>query len=241
MVVMGTAVQRAAQDVKRQLLECAGAVLGQSPEHLTLKNGMIYPAGGEAPVPYSKVIVDFFGSKAGEILGKGLYKDERSKEAILGSTTTFWEIGWGAVELEVDSDTGMIRLLDYVSAADAGKAINPDQCIGQDEGAVMFGIGHTLMEEMVYEDGQPVNPNLVDYKVPTFEDLPKNLHTILIENGNGPGPFGAKGLGEGGLLPVASAVAGAVSRAVGVRIQDLPLTPIKVWQALQAKAKKTGR
>jgi CO/xanthine dehydrogenase Mo-binding subunit len=241
MVVMGTAVQRAAQDVKRQLLECAGAVLKQSPEDLTLKNGMIYTAGGEAPVPYSKVIVDFFGSKAGEILGKGLYKDERSTAAILGSTTTFWEVGWGAVELEVDPDTGMIRLLDYVSAADAGKAINPDQCIGQDEGAVMFGIGHTLMEEMVYENGQPVNPNLVDYKVPTFEDLPNNLHTILIENGNGPGPFGAKGLGEGGLLPVASAVAGAVSRAVGVRIQDLPLTPIKVWQALQANAKKTGR
>jgi CO/xanthine dehydrogenase Mo-binding subunit len=238
MVVMGTAVQRAAQDVKRQLLECAGAVLKQSPEHLTLKDGMVYTPGGEAPLPYSKVIVDFFGSKAGEILGKGLYKDERSKEAILGSRTTFWEIGWGAVELEVDPETGMICLLDYVSAADAGKAINPDQCIGQDEGAVMFGIGHTLMEEMVYENGQPLNPNLVDYRVPTFKDLPKHLHTILIENGNGPGPFGAKGLGEGGLLPVASAVAGAVSRAVGVRIQDLPLTPIKVWQALQAKAKK---
>jgi CO/xanthine dehydrogenase Mo-binding subunit len=238
MVVMGTAVQRAAQDVKRQLLECAGAVLKQSPEHLTLKDGMVYTPGGEAPLPYSKVIVDFFGSKAGEILGKGLYKDERSKEAILGSRTTFWEIGWGAVEIEVDPETGMICLLDYVSAADAGKAINPDQCIGQDEGAVMFGIGHTLMEEMVYENGQPLNPNLVDYRVPTFKDLPKHLHTILIENGNGPGPFGAKGLGEGGLLPVASAVAGAVSRAVGVRIQDLPLTPIKVWQALQAKAKK---
>jgi CO/xanthine dehydrogenase Mo-binding subunit len=93
------------------------------------------------------------------------------------------------------------------------------------------------MEEMVIEDGQPLNPNLVDYRVPMFKDLPEHVHTILIENGNGPGPFGSKGLGEGGLLPVASAVAGAVDRAVGVRIQDLPLTPIKVWQALQAKQK----
>jgi CO/xanthine dehydrogenase Mo-binding subunit len=183
------------------------------------------------------VIVDFFGSKAGEIIGKGLYKDKRSKKAILGSTTTFWEVGWGAVEVEVDPETGVIKLLDYISAADAGKAINPDQCIGQDEGALMFGIGHTLMEEMVIEDGQPLNPNLVDYRVPMFKDLPEHVHTILIENGNGPGPFGSKGLGEGGLLPVASAVAGAVDRAVGVRIQDLPLTPIKVWQALQAKQK----
>jgi CO/xanthine dehydrogenase Mo-binding subunit len=140
------------------------------------------------------------------------------------------------VEVEVDPETGVIRLLNYVSACDAGKAINPDQCIGQDEGAVMFGIGHTLMEEMVYEDGQLLNGNLVDYRVPTFKDLPAQLETILIENGNGPGPFGSKGIGEGGLLPVASAVANAVSRAVGVRIQDLPLTPPKVWGALREKA-----
>ncbi len=236
MVVMGTAVQRAAQDAKKQLLQCAAKVLKRKAEYLTLKQGKVIAKGGER-ISYGKVIVDFFGSKAGEIIGKGLYKDKRSKRAILGSTTTFWEVGWGAVEVEVDPETGVIRLLNYVSAADAGKAINPAQCIGQDEGALMFGIGHTLMEEMVYEDGQLLNPNLVDYRVPTFQDLPQHLHTILIENGNGPGPFGSKGLGEGGLLPVASAVANAVSRAVGVRIQELPLTPVKVWQALQAKQK----
>jgi len=235
-VVMGTAVLRAAQDAKKQLLQCAAKIMKKKPDSLALKDGKVVAKGGEG-ISYSKVIVDFFGSKAGEIIGKGLYKDKRSKKAILGSTTTFWEVGWGAVEVEVDTETGVIRLLNYVSAADAGKAINPDQCVGQDEGAVMFGIGHTLMEEMVYEDGQLLNPNFVDYRVPTFKDLPDHLHTILIENGNGPGPYGAKGLGEGGLLPVASAVANAVARAVGVRIQDLPLTPVKVWQAMQAKQK----
>jgi CO/xanthine dehydrogenase Mo-binding subunit len=234
MVVMGTAVQRAAQDAKKQLLQCAAKVLKQKVDHLALHEGKVHLGEGEG-IPYGKVIVDFFGSKAGEIIGKGLYKDKRSAKAILGSTTTFWEVGWGAVEVEVDPETGVIRLLNYVSAADAGKAINPDQCIGQDEGAVMFGIGHTLMEEMVYEDGQLLNPNLVDYRVPMFKDLPQHLHTILLENGNGPGPFGSKGLGEGGLLPVASAVANAVSRAVGVRIQTLPLTPPNVWRALKEK------
>jgi CO/xanthine dehydrogenase Mo-binding subunit len=233
---MGTAVLRAAQDAKTQLLQCAAKVMKKQAGALALKNGKVVAKGGDG-ASYSKIIVDYFGSKAGEIIGKGLYKDKRSKKAILGSTTTFWEIGWGAVEVEVDPETGVIRLLNYVSAADAGKAINPEQCVGQDEGAVMFGVGHTLMEEMVYEDGQLLNPNLVDYRVPTFQDLPEHLHTILIENGNGPGPFGSKGLGEGGLLPVASAVANAVSRAVGVRIQDLPLTPVKVWQAIQAKQK----
>ena len=235
MVVMGTAVQRAAQDAKKQLLQCAAKVLKQKVGHLKLHNGHVIV--GERPaISFGKVIVDFFGSKAGEIIGKGLYKDKRSTKAVLGSTTTFWEVGWGGVEVEVDPETGVIHLLNYVSGCDAGKAINPEQCVGQDEGAVMFGVGHTLMEEMVYEDGQLLNGNLVDYRVPSFKDVPDKLDTILIENGNGPGPYGSKGIGEGGLLPVASAVANAVSRAVGVRIQDLPLTPPKVWRALQAKA-----
>ncbi len=235
MVVMGTAVQRAAQDAKKQLLQCAAKVLNEKIANLKLKNDHVVTKKGRS-ISYGKIIVDYFGSKAGEIIGKGLYKDKRSTKAVLGSTTTFWEVGWGGVEVDVDPETGVIRLVNYVSACDAGKAINPEQCIGQDEGAVMFGIGHTLMEEMMYEDGQLLNGNLVDYRVPTFKDLPAHLETILIENGNGPGPFGAKGIGEGGLLPVASAVANAVSRAVGVRIQDLPLSPPKVWRALQNKA-----
>jgi CO/xanthine dehydrogenase Mo-binding subunit len=235
MVVMGTAVLRAAQDAKRQLLQCAAKVLKHKVDNLRLHNGQVVV--GERPaISFGKAIVDFFGSKAGEIIGKGLYKDKRNPKAVLGSTTTFWEVGWGAVEVEVDTETGIIHLLNYVSACDAGKAINPEQCIGQDEGAVMFGVGHTLMEEMVYEDGQLLNGNLVDYRVPTFRDVPEKLDTILIENGNGPGPFGSKGIGEGGLLPVASAVANAVARAAGVRIQELPLTPPRVWRALQAKA-----
>ena len=235
MVVMGTAVLRAAQDARKQLLQCASKVLKEKAENLRLHNGQIML--GERPaLSYSKVIVDYFGSKAGEIIGKGLYKDKRNPRAVLGSTTTFWEVGWGGVEVEVDPETGVVRLLRYVSACDAGKAINPEQCIGQDEGAVLFGIGHTLMEEMVYEDGQLLNGNLIDYRVPRFDDVPESLETILIENGNGPGPFGSKGIGEGGLLPVASAVANAVSRAVGVRIQELPLTPPKIWQALQQKS-----
>ncbi|HXV48105.1 MAG TPA: xanthine dehydrogenase family protein molybdopterin-binding subunit [Candidatus Binatia bacterium] len=233
-VVMGTAVQRAAQDARRQLLQCAAKVLKQQAQNLALKDGLVVSRKGPS-ISYSKVIIDFFGSKAGEIIGKGLYKDKRSAKAVLGSTTTFWEVGWGGVEVEVDPDTGVVNILNYVSACDAGKAINPEQCVGQDEGAVMFGIGHTFMEEMIYEDGQLLNGNMIDYRVPTFQDLPKKLHTILIENGNGPGPFGSKGIGEGGLLPVASAIANAVSRAVGVRIHDLPLTPPKIWRALKAK------
>jgi CO/xanthine dehydrogenase Mo-binding subunit len=233
-VVMGLACQRAAQDAKKQLLQCAGKVLKQEAASLRLEKGAVHTPNGEA-IPYGKVIMEFFGSKAGEIIGKGLYRDKRSKKAVLGSPTTFWEIGWGGVEVEVDPETGVINLLNYISVSDVGKAINPEQVHGQDEGAVMFGIGHTMLEEMVYEDGQLLNPNLIDYRVPTFDNVPRKLSTVLIENGNGPGPFGAKGMGEGGLLPVASAVANAVWQAVGVRIQNLPLTPPRVWAALQQK------
>lgn len=234
MTVMGLAVQRAAQDARRQLLQSASKVMKQKAERLTLKDGKVHGRGGAA-IPYGRVIMDFFGSKAGEIIGKGLYRDKRSKKAVLGSPTTFWEVGWGGAEVEVDPETGVVRLLKYISVADVGKAINPDQCVGQDEGAVVFGIGHTLLEEMVYEDGQLLNPNLIDYRVPNFRDLPETFETVLIENRNGPGPFGSKGMGEGGLLPVASAIASAVSQAVGVRIHDLPLTPPKVWRALQKR------
>ncbi len=102
----------------------------------------------------------------------------------------------------------------------------------------MFGIGHTLFEEMVYSDGQPVNPNLIDYRLPGFADLPTVFKTILIENQNGPGPYGSKGMGEGGLLPVAPASANSVYNAVGVRIYDLPITPEKLRRAMREKASR---
>jgi CO/xanthine dehydrogenase Mo-binding subunit len=233
MTVMGLAVQRAARDVKEQLLEAAAKVLGYKVAELKLKEGKIHSKG--KAVSYSDIITESFGSNAGEIIGKGIYRDVKTKKAALGATTTFWEVGWGGAEVEVDRQTGEIRVHKYVSVADVGRAINPVQCEGQDEGGVVFGLGHTLFEQMVYQDGQLLNPNLVDYRVPAFRDLPKEFSSALIQNENGPGPFGSKGMGEGGLLHVASAIANAVSQAVGIRFCDLPITPEKVWRALQQK------
>jgi len=116
--------------------------------------------------------------------------------------------------------------------ADVGKAIHPENCVAQEEGAAMQGIGHTFFEQLVYENGQLINPNLVDYRIPTFSDLPEEFHTVLVENGDGPGPFGVRGMGEGGILSVAPSVCNAIDRATGVRIKDLPLTPERVWRAL---------
>jgi CO/xanthine dehydrogenase Mo-binding subunit len=145
----------------------------------------------------------------------------------------FWEVGWGAAQVEVDEETGAVRVSRYVGVADVGRAINPALVEGQEEGAAVQGLGHTFWEAMIYEDGQLLNGSLVEYRVPTFEDLPESFETVLLEHGNGPGPYGAKGMGEGGIGPVAPAIAAAVAQAVGVRITDLPLTPERVWRAMR--------
>ena len=93
----------------------------------------------------------------------------------------------------------------YASVSDVGRCINPQQCEAQDEGAVMQGIGHTLLEEMVYEGGTLLNGNLASYRVPRAEDVPPRLESLFVENGDGAGPFGAKGVGEGSLIPVSPA------------------------------------
>ncbi len=239
MVVMGLSVQRAAQDLKKQLLRLAAKELKSGPHGLRLKNGKIHSPAGRS-ISFEKLLTGRFGAKGGDLVGRGSYQDKKSKRAALGSPTTFWEVSWGGVEVEVSRDTGEVRVLKYVSVADVGRAIHPVQCAGQDEGAVMFAIGHTLLEEMMYKDGQLLNPNLIDYRVPTFRDLPRDLKTILIENRNGPGPFGSKGMGEGGLLPVASAIGNAVYNAVGARLYDLPITPERLWRAMKERQAATG-
>jgi CO/xanthine dehydrogenase Mo-binding subunit len=231
-VVMGLAVQRAAQDLKRQLLGHAAKILKTKPSRLALRGGKVRGANRQS-LSFEELMQRVFLSKAGEMIGRGAYQDVKSKKAALGSPTTFWEISWGGAEVEVDRETGQVKLLKYASLADVGQAIHPVLCEGQDEGGVMNAIGHSLLEEMIYKDGQLLNPNLVDYRVPSFNDLPEDFETILVESHNGPGPFGSKGTGEGGLLPVASAIANALFRATGLRLYDLPLTPEKVWRELQ--------
>lgn len=235
MVVMGLSVQRAAQDLKKQILRHAAKVLKTRAERLSLSGGRIVDSKGEG-LTFAQLMQKVFLSKAGEMIGRGAYQSIKSAKAALGSPTNFWEISWGAAEVEVDRDTGEITLRKYVSLADVGQAIHPVLCEGQDEGGVMNAIGHTLMEEMVYKDGQLLNPNLVDYRIPSFANLPKDFETILVESHNGPGPFGSKGTGEGGLLPVAAAIGNAVYHATGVRMYDLPLKPEKVWRARAARA-----
>jgi CO/xanthine dehydrogenase Mo-binding subunit len=123
----------------------------------------------------------------------------------------------------------------HVSVADVGKALNPAHVEAQDEGAAVMGLGHTLMEHILLDaEGRIRNLGALDYRVPTTKDVPLELHSSLVENSDGPGPFGAKGAGEGGLFAVAPAVASAVAQAVGAVIRDLPLTSERVYWAMKA-------
>ena len=144
------------------------------------------------------------------------------------------EFGWAAAEVEVDIDTGLIDLKQLVVSGDAGRAINPKICRGQDEGSAVMGLTGALFPCMVYDGATLMNGNGLDYKVPVATDLNDGFVSILQEQGYGPGPYGAKSIGEGCMLPVASAIANAVEDAIGVRIRELPLTPERVLAAIDA-------
>jgi CO/xanthine dehydrogenase Mo-binding subunit len=227
---MGTAVQRAARDLKNQLLKIGAEALRVKPGQVQMIDGAMIC--GEMRLTFREALQRRFGGSGGELIGHGDVGPE-----ITGSLPVFWEIGMGAAELAVDEETGVITIKRYVSVADVGKAIHPEGCIGQEEGAAMMGIGHTMFEQMVYEGGQLVNSNLIDYRIPKFSDVPAAFETVLVENEDGPGPYGARGMGEGGLVSVAPAITNALARGYGIRINDLPLTPERVWRALKDKKK----
>ena len=229
--VMGQAVQKAARDARGQLLSAAASVLGSEPSKLQLREGTVVAQGKS--LSFREVMRLHFADTEGEIVGNGFFKVPRNVEVPLGYPSPFWEIGFGGAEVEVDEMTGEVKILKYVSLTDAGKMIHPLQCHGQDEGAAVFGLGQALFEDLVYQDGQLVNSNLIDYRLPRFPDLPRSFHTHILEEGGGPGPYGAKGMGEGGILAVAPAVCNAVYNAVGIRMQAVPLTPEVVWRAIK--------
>jgi CO/xanthine dehydrogenase Mo-binding subunit len=178
-----------------------------------------------------------FGARAGTLTGHGVF------ETVHGATdmqtgqsdnvTAHWMCGATGAEVEVDTRTGHVRILNLVTAVDAGKAINPFACRQQIAGASLQGTGPALFEEMLHEAGQLTNPSFADYKIPSFLDLPERMQPLIVETAHDDGPFGAKGIGEAGIFAIAPAIANAVAAAVGARVLDLPITPEKVLRAIE--------
>jgi CO/xanthine dehydrogenase Mo-binding subunit len=156
-------VLEAAQDVVDQLRKIAADMVGEPAARLTVVDGAV--VGGGRRLAYPDLLDHHFGMRGGELIGRGVVAPGRTKAA-LGGSTPFWEVAMGGAEISLDEETGAIAIESYASVSDVGRCINPQQCAAQDEGAVMQGLGHTLLEEMVYEGGQLLNADLAGYRVP---------------------------------------------------------------------------
>ncbi|KIZ47848.1 aldehyde oxidase [Rhodopseudomonas palustris] len=231
-VVVGLAVERAALDAADQIFGMVADVWELPRDSLALVKGGV--STGSEVLTFRQIFHRTLGVDSGEVVGRGAITP-RSNNGALAESPLFWETSAGQAEIVVDEDTGEIHVTRYASAADVGRVINRVAAEGQDEGAAAMGFGHALFEELQFEDGQPVNATPIDYTIPRICDVPPVFDTILVENGDGPGPGGAKGMGEGAILPVAPAIANALFATYGIRITDLPMTPEKVWRALQKR------
>jgi CO/xanthine dehydrogenase Mo-binding subunit len=221
-VFSGNAIRLACEDLKGQLRTIASELYGEE--------------AAAGPFDHRQMLADYFGPTRGELIGIGRSRARYLPDHPLGGEPSFWEVAAAGCEAEVDEGTGEILVHKLVTVSDVGKAINPQQVEMQDEGGAVMGLGHTTMEHLLLDErGLIRNLGALDYRIPTTKDMPLELTTLMIENGDGPGPHGAKGAGESGILAIAPAVAAAVRDATGVTIRELPLTPERVWHALQER------
>ena len=238
--IAGNAARRAAIELKDQLLQEAAEILEADAADLAVGEGEIFVRGS----PQRRVgIADIARSghyrKNGRLfMGRGVYDPPHEtvdKETHSGNISAAYSFCAQVAEVEVDPDTGQVSVLGLAAAHDVGFPICPPGVEGQIEGGVMQGVGYALMEEMIFDSasGQLVNGALDDYKLPTTLDMPP-VHAIVVSSNDEEGPFGAKGFAETTVTPTAAAIANAVYDAVGVRIRTLPLTPEKIFTALQA-------
>jgi xanthine dehydrogenase molybdenum-binding subunit len=213
------------------------------PERMDIRDRMIFPKNAPDH-PY-------FRMEVSEILTRGLHVGTGDSKVVVGEAfydpptemldremkgnySMTYAFGTTAVEVEVDQETGEVKILQLLAAHDVGRAMNPTLVKGQIYGAAYTGAGYGLSEEIQVRNGRVMNANFRDYKMLTAKDVIP-VEPIIIEEPDGDGPFGAKGIGEPGLVPTAPALANAVYDAIGVRITDLPLTPEKILSALRKK------
>jgi carbon-monoxide dehydrogenase large subunit len=233
-------VKEASADVRHQLLEMAGAVIEVHPKDLEMRDGAVTVRGAsERGLTYGQIIAKFYGGP-GTVLGKGvvntkpLYDTMNAETGQSSRPSIFWMYAAIGIETEVDPDTGQLTVTKMASAADAGKAINPLNCVQQIDGSAIMGLGMAMMEEVAFDGGRTLNPTFLDYKIPTMVDVP-DTDVIIVESGHDEGPYGAKGIGESAIAPVPAALGNAVYDAVGVQVKDLPIRAEKIYRALRAQ------
>jgi len=242
-VLGGNAVLMAAKDARRQLLRYATEKLGVKAGGLEIKNGRFYVKGStEEVATVEEVARNTIFTKLGgvPITGRGEYTVPdyvvAPDKTEYGNYSLSYIFGTAVVEVLVDPETGKVDVLNIWITMNVGKALNPKSCEGQIEGGVVQGIGYALSEDYFWNEGRILNPNFTDYKIPISPDIPK-IHCFWVEQANPGSPYGAKGIGEPPLNPIAAAIANAIYNAVGVRFKELPITPEKLLAALKPRVK----
>jgi CO/xanthine dehydrogenase Mo-binding subunit/aerobic-type carbon monoxide dehydrogenase small subunit (CoxS/CutS family) len=235
----GKAVQDACAQVRRQLFRVGAELLECAPDDLSVGGRKVFvTAEPDRSVDLPTVVQSsLFRDRDGrQIMAQAHFDapcDLPDPETGVGDFAMSYSFGAHAVEVEVDEETGMVRVVDFVAATDCGNLVNPALAEGQVEGGVAQGIGYGLMEDLVCEEGQVLNPHLATYRVPSSMEMPP-VRMIWVETDDPRGPYGAKGLGEMGLVPTAAAIANAVRNATGARVHRIPLTPERVLTEIDA-------
>lgn len=243
----GNAVRVACADAKRQIFERVSAILCMPPENLVMEDGLIHKKGTKE---IAVRIGDLFARpgtylpKDGELIGRGTYVcpviPVDQETGLSKKVVAYYSWGACAVEVAVNTDTGEVKVLKIAQCFDMGQSINPKICEQQTEGGIGMGIGLALYEKMAMENGIVLNPNFVDYKLPSVMEVPtSNLKAMVadivpFEDG----PFGAKGFCEGGQIPTPPAITNAIADAIGIRLTELPMSREVVLKALEEKKKK---
>ncbi|MYA14483.1 MAG: molybdopterin-dependent oxidoreductase [Acidimicrobiaceae bacterium] len=230
----GHATADAARGAADALRGAAAAKFGTDPGQVQLVDGEARCGADAVPVGDLVALTD--GAAGGCLRVEGGYLtdvDKMDKVHGLSHFSPAYSYCVQAVEVEVDYATGQIKVLDAVTVHDSGTALNPAAAEGQAVGAMAMGLGAALSEELVYEQGRLVNPTLLEYRAPRAGDLPP-IRVVLLDGHDPAGPYGAKGIGEIGVVPTPAAVANAVAHATGVRVREIPITPDKLLRRLDA-------
>ena len=232
----GRAVHTASTNLRERLVAFAAQELDARPDEIDLANGQAFVPDDPSKSMSLKDLASRGASEGLErselAMFRAPFTDPIDQETGQGPVFPDFTYGCHAVDVAVDAETGEVTVLKSVGAHDIGQAINPQAVEGQIEGGALMGQGYALSEELIYEEGKLVSPSFSEYLIPTSMDMP-DIQCIILESRSGLGPFGAKGIGEPSLTPVAPAIANAVADAIGTRVFDLPITPEKVVQAIR--------
>lgn len=234
----GMGVKRGAEAAKETLLQAAAEHMGVEVSDLDTEGSQVYSVKEpEKRVSFGEIAKDFMFAHGGmPLVAQGFYTPNTvapDAETKYGNVAPAYVFGTHVAEVEVDTETGEITVTGYWASHDVGRAINPRLLEGQVEGGVAQGIGWALSENMVLEEGLVKNPTFLDYRIPGSRDLPRVV-SDFVEPVDPNGPFGAKGIGEPALNPVAAAVTNAVYDAIGVRFRSIPILPEDVLDALES-------